>query len=277
MNSKVFIFLLSLMFPQLSFSSLPYDESSLTFGETRIIRRHYESVTSTQETIREHLKNLALSQWIVITAGTQKGGKGMWGRTWVSPPGNVFATFAIPIPREQARLIPYAPSLAGVALIDTLESYGLHPKLRWVNNALVGDAKIGGILCSADLGNPFLTLIVGIGINVSLSRETADTIDQPVTSLSLLLDAPPTVDDVLGRLTGTVYNRFHGLSSESISRTFAKYREALCYLDEEIEVFDGKNTHKGVFKGVNEHGHLRLQMISGLKTFLTGEIVPKPK
>ncbi len=277
MNSKIFAFLLFFALPQLSLASQPYVESAFTFGETQLVRRHYESVTSTQDTIREHLKDLALNKWIVVTTDTQEGGKGMWGRTWVSPPGNVFTTFAIPLPREQARLLPYLSSIAGVALIDTLESYGLHPKLRWVNNALIGSEKIGGILCSADLGSLFLTLIVGIGINVSLSREATSTIDQPVTSLALLLEDPPLVGDVIERLMTAVYERFHGLTSESFSQIFSVYCGSLCYLGEEIEVFDGKNTYTGIFKGVNNYGHLELQTTSSLKTFVTGEIVPKLK
>ena len=53
------------------------------------------------------------------------------------------------------------------------------------------------------------------------------------------------------------------------------YRQSLTYTDEEVQIFDCKQYYEGVFKGVNDFGHLILQMVSGEKTFSSGEIVPR--
>lgn len=257
-------------------SNLPYTETSYIFDDgNKIIRRHYNTLSSTHETIKDHLEDVSLSQWIVISTGEQEGGRDIWGRPWVSLPGNVFVSYAIPLPKANSSAIPFSPIIAGVALLDTLKDYNLQAQLRWPNTALIDGERIGGILCNAELRQEVCVLMVGIGMNVSMSRDICDGIAQPTTSFLCKLSQVPPVDDVIEHLTKHVYQRFHSPREENIFNIFQEYKNALCCINEEVKVFDGENTYKGVFKGVNHYGHLILEMPSGTKAFFTGEIIPK--
>ena len=59
--------------------------------------------------------------------------------------------------------------LTSVAVLSAIKSvYNLDVKLKWVNDIILNDLKVGGILCESqiNLNNNIIDNIVGIGINV---------------------------------------------------------------------------------------------------------------
>jgi BirA family transcriptional regulator, biotin operon repressor / biotin---[acetyl-CoA-carboxylase] ligase len=101
----------------------------------------------------------------VLAAEQQSAGRGRMGRAWVAPP-RAALTFSLLI-RPQA--VPRArhgwlPLLAGVAVASAVRTAaGVDARLKWPNDILAADAKLGGILAEA-AGD---ALVVGIGVNVS--------------------------------------------------------------------------------------------------------------
>jgi len=109
--------------------------------------------------------------WIV--ADRQTGGRGRLGRSWVSPPGNLYASLII----SDFHNLADAPQLgfvAGVAAIQALRvcAGDGHFALKWPNDLLLDGAKLGGILLetvnapTGDLRAPVAPVaIIGIGVN----------------------------------------------------------------------------------------------------------------
>jgi BirA family biotin operon repressor/biotin-[acetyl-CoA-carboxylase] ligase len=261
-----------------SFAQASFIESKFEFEKVTIVRRHYGELQSTQDTIYDHRNDVSATQWVMVSADSQKGGKGMWERTWVSPPGNVFVTFAFPL-AEHFKYLRYVSQIAGVVVCDTLKDYSLNPQLRWVNNILIGDEKIGGILCRGEFNDGPFIAIVGIGINITMDLETAQAIDQPVTSMRLKLGEAPNVDEVLTKLSANFYKRFVDVTT--FPTTFNEYSNLLAYKGQEVTVYTGPNntganTHfTGIFEYVTLQGYIKLKGIE--KPFPSGEIVSKPK
>lgn len=104
----------------------------------------------------------------VRTAEVQTGGRGRRGRQWVSPfAKNIALSIGITIDRSTAEI--GAISLAvGVQTATVLEELGIeNVALKWPNDVLIDQRKVGGILIElADAQRP-ATLVVGIGINVN--------------------------------------------------------------------------------------------------------------
>jgi BirA family biotin operon repressor/biotin-[acetyl-CoA-carboxylase] ligase len=111
----------------------------------------------------------------VVLAQGQRGGRGRLGRTWSSPPGNLYLSLLRRIvePLERASIFSL---LTGIALAEALrEVAGIEPALKWPNDLLVGDRKLAGILLEGREGFQ----VVGLGVNVNtrldeLSPEVAD-------------------------------------------------------------------------------------------------------
>src|SRR5579863_2601020 len=84
--------------------SLLATSSKIALGDLTVTHYKYGRILSTQKTIEDHIKledNLSPKEWILVSADSQDGGRGIWGRKWTSDPGNVFVTFGIPLKEEQ--------------------------------------------------------------------------------------------------------------------------------------------------------------------------------
>lgn len=112
----------------------------------------------------------------VLVAETQTAGKGRLGRSWYSPPGDNLYCSVILRHRpadDLAGWLSVIPLLSAVAVARAVQRLAdLKPSLKWPNDILVGDRKLGGLLCESSLSGPSTTfVVVGIGLNVNGSRE----------------------------------------------------------------------------------------------------------
>ncbi len=116
---------------------------------------------------------------IVLAAEEQSAGRGRMGRAWVSPPraALTFSVLLRPLPVPPARR-GWLPLLAGVAVTSAVRVVtAIDARLKWPNDVLAGDAKLGGILAEAAGG----AVVVGIGLNVSTEP---DELPPPAGSLA---------------------------------------------------------------------------------------------
>lgn len=99
--------------------------------------------------------------WASVLTATQFSGRGQFGRTWNSPPGNVYGTVRIPRPG------PAWSDLLPLLLADTvrgvLENLGVTATIKWPNDLIVGGKKVGGIL----LESRSEIVMAGLGLNLS--------------------------------------------------------------------------------------------------------------
>ncbi|HEU4683584.1 MAG TPA: biotin--[acetyl-CoA-carboxylase] ligase [Nitrospira sp.] len=112
----------------------------------------------------------------VVLADSQTTGRGRLGRGWFSPPRtNLYCSVIVKGPLGAGRLaewlswLPLTASLGAAAAIESVASVSVG--VKWPNDLLVKDRKIGGILCesgSSPEGRQFQ--IIGIGINVNGTR-----------------------------------------------------------------------------------------------------------
>ena len=95
---------------------------------------------------------------MLVVAGAQTAGVGRHGHTWESEPGaGLYFSVAVPL----TPLLTLALGIAAVEAIRAATQLGCD--LRWPNDVLLHERKLGGILVqSAPLG-----AVAGIGINIA--------------------------------------------------------------------------------------------------------------
>ncbi len=120
----------------------------------------------------------------VVSAQTQLGGRGQWGRAWESPPGGCWFTLALPgrafagaDDADPAGLPRAAAEAVRRAILDAAGPLNL--RVVEPNDLLVGEAKLAGLLCERVAG----ATLIGVGINVAESP-AAETLRRPATSLA---------------------------------------------------------------------------------------------
>jgi BirA family transcriptional regulator, biotin operon repressor / biotin---[acetyl-CoA-carboxylase] ligase len=149
-----------------------------------IIYRHFACLTSTNDWAKAHLNSCPRDKLSIITADSQTAGRGRYGRRWVSCYGsNIYATFVFfeeshdQIKCEKSGLrLTHLLALSASSLLQIL---GVATQIKWPNDLVVEQKKIGGILCETTAD----ATLLGIGINVNMTPVQLSTIDQPATSL----------------------------------------------------------------------------------------------
>ncbi len=118
------------------------------------------SVGSTQDVARD------LPIGSVVVADHQTAGRGRLSRAWEAPPGTgLHASFVL-------RAAPLLSLAAGVA---TAQACGPAVRLKWPNDLLLGERKLGGILVEVSGQKA----IVGIGINLKWAPPGAARLGMP--------------------------------------------------------------------------------------------------
>lgn len=109
----------------------------------------------------------------VLLAEFQGSGRGRHSRSWVSPPRAQIAVSAlVTLPGMRVNDLGWLPLLTGVAVVDALRTVAQVPaELKWPNDVLIHGRKVAGILAEVARTTPDPAVVVGIGINVSLTRD----------------------------------------------------------------------------------------------------------
>ncbi len=111
----------------------------------------------------------SLKPWDSVLALSQKAGRGQYKRSWVSPPGNIYAAWRWPdadsMGADGMRWLALTPLLAGYMLAKAMERLGLAVRIKWPNDLLIGERKFGGVLAETRSNRR----LIGIGLNVSSS------------------------------------------------------------------------------------------------------------
>jgi BirA family biotin operon repressor/biotin-[acetyl-CoA-carboxylase] ligase len=156
-------------------------------------RLHYfERVDSTMDLLHQ-LAAEGVEAGTAVLAGEQQGGRGSRGRPWYSPPGGLWLSVLFrPATPGGVEVMSLRAGLAVAEALDGIVSRPIH--LKWPNDLMLGERKVGGILCEARWqGNTLGWVTVGVGLNVrnAVPEELADIATGLVSEQSGI-----TVDDV---------------------------------------------------------------------------------
>jgi biotin-[acetyl-CoA-carboxylase] ligase BirA-like protein len=126
---------------------------------------HFERVDSTMDLLHQLAADGAEAGTAVL-AGEQLEGRGSRGRSWYSPPGGLWLSVLFRPARTGGMEV--MSLRVGLAVAEALDQLLPRPlQLKWPNDLMVGERKVGGILCEARWQGPTLAWVaVGVGMNV---------------------------------------------------------------------------------------------------------------
>jgi len=248
-------------------SSLPLSIQSIHNAlTTHSLGRRIELRDQIGSTNREAvaLAQSGVEHGTVVLADTQTEGRGRLARSWFSPSGiNLYCSIVIRTAmvgdRQSAWLswLPLITALAAAEAIDTAAS--THIEVKWPNDLLIGERKVGGILCesgTAKQSGPFQ--VVGIGLNVNgsvtdfpeeildiattLRHETGRDIDRNRLLAKFLDELEACIEEFSARGTERIalaYQRRCTTIGKTVKATLAEGREII-----------------GIAEGVSQDGSL---------------------
>lgn len=200
--------------------------------------------------------------WIVALEQTK--GRGRFGRQWLSPPGNLYASLLLidPAPPPISAQLGF---VAGVALIGALRQVigGDAPvKLKWPNDVLCGGAKLSGLLLEgASMANGLFGCVIGFGVNC-LSSPT----DAPYPTASLKSIGAESCDRaaLFAALSNHVVEALDlWARGENFAGVRAAWLENAGGIDGPVRVVRRGDSLDGRFRGIDAQGRMLLERQNG--------------
>jgi BirA family biotin operon repressor/biotin-[acetyl-CoA-carboxylase] ligase len=206
----------------------------------------------------------------------QHAGRGRRGRPWIAPFGAGLALSLGWVFKESTRALPALSLAVGVAVVRALERAGARGvELKWPNDIWFQDRKIGGVL-SEMRGEPdgAAYVVIGVGLNVSLSEKARRKIESTQVRVASAADACPTP---LSRnwLAGAILDELLSMLAQFGREGFEPFHPAWMALDalggRAAQVMVGQNAVSGVACGIDSEGALLMNCGGKVRKFVSGE------
>jgi BirA family biotin operon repressor/biotin-[acetyl-CoA-carboxylase] ligase len=196
----------------------------------------------------------------IIIAEKQYKGRGRLGKKWSSPDlGNIYMTVC------SEKDFSYMPLslVVGVICKKGIEKLTNNNeiKLKWPNDILYNNKKVGGILVEKEVIKESTRTIIGIGINLNIKKEESWWGDLSKYELE------------------TKRNKLINLIISEIIKLDRHYdwidtwRNGCAHLNKEVEIYkDEEFIKKVIFKDIDEDGNGILQNKNGHERISSGQI-----
>lgn len=213
----------------------------------------------------------------VVLAEHQTGGRGRRGRGWVAPPGGAICLSLTWQYADMPADLSALSLVVGLCAVGALREIGVdRVALKWPNDLVTDDGKLGGILIEmrAEAGGP-VHVVVGIGLNVLLDeaaraevKATGNVADDIRSHRSPVPDRNRIVAAVLARLVPAL----EGFPRQGLAPHLANWHDCDYLLEREVRVENAGEITRGIARGVDAHGALLVETPKGVQRFISGEV-----
>lgn len=216
----------------------------------------FEELPSTQD----FLKDKSLPFGTVVVSNRQRRGRGRYGRWWHSQDGGLYFSFLL----EGMNNLQELPLVFGLSVCEFLESLGIVPSIKWVNDVYVKGKKICGILVERSREK----VIVGIGLNVNQGSFPENL---QATSMFLASGSKYQCVDVLLMLTDYILKNLDLFKSKGFLALRGKIKARLLFLDQEVIIYNDPPV-VGILTDLSERGELVITTAEGSKKIISGDL-----
>jgi BirA family biotin operon repressor/biotin-[acetyl-CoA-carboxylase] ligase len=246
---------------------------------TAIIGRecvYHPEIGSTNEEARR-LASQGACEGTVVISDFQTAGRGRLDRRWEAPRGSSLLFSLVFRPDLAASETAQLTMLSGLAVLDAMrETCGLDAGLKWPNDIVRRDAKLGGILTELEVSaQDVVYAVVGIGLNVNIDpSELPVNLLMPATSISHELGHRVERLSILQSLLESIEVRYLALrSGPSPHQEWAAH---LVTLGKPVRLTGGGDADvMGIAEDVGADGALLVRLPDGrLERVLSGDVLP---
>ena len=232
----------------------------------------YETLESTSD-LCIALARAGEPDGLAVLARRQTKGRGSRGRSWESPPGNLYLSVLLRPVGDAGEAGRWA-LLAGIALAEALEhrlADRAALRLKWPNDVLLAGRKLAGILIDSAVreGGRLDWLVIGMGAN--LARAPSVPGGHAIALAEAGVVATP--EAVSGRLLERLRHWQRVRLVEGFATLRAAWLARAHPVGTALTVRYAGQVLAGTFAGLDEDGGLLLQEAGGVRRLPTAEIL----
>jgi len=236
---------------------------------------HFQEVDSTNN-YAKIIANDGCPHGTIVVSEKQTLGRGRVGREWKSynSEGLWFTIVLRPdLEPENIQIITLAASVAVVEGI--LETQGIVCGIKWPNDIILGNCKLGGILTelSAEPGHVNY-VVVGIGININQAAGAFDDeIKNKATSLKIHTGKPVSRVRVLESILTSFEDIYSIMLQGNTQEIIGRWSRYSVTLGKEVKIVFKDNEYIGLAQSVASDGKLVVKCNDGVvREISAGEI-----
>jgi BirA family biotin operon repressor/biotin-[acetyl-CoA-carboxylase] ligase len=207
----------------------------------------------------------------VVIAYEQTGGKGRKERKWSSPPGGIYISLIIGLASaENAGLLNVLSALPVAKAIGKLNQ---DCRIKWPNDLVIGDKKVGGILGELVSGDTQYAIIgIGINSNIPVSKLPEDIRDKSTSLMDEVgreVPNPNLVDQIIQEYHGFIRTFIKG----EVDELLLEYRRLSIVLGKRVVIKGLEETLEGVAEDIGDDGSLMLKVGEEIRKLLEGDVL----
>jgi len=232
----------------------------------------FQCVDSTND-LAKTLAKQGAPHGTVLLADSQTKGRGRLGRSFQSPAGSGIYVSVLLRPDCKAEALLHLTCAVAVAVCDGIEEVcGFRPGVKWINDFVANNRKLGGILTELSLkpDGSVDHCIIGIGINclkspmppelaeiaVSIQEVTGENTDRAMLTAAIL--------DRLLHMSRALHTEKNAI--------MARYREDCVTLDRQVVLQKNGDSQPAYARDIDLDGGLIVQYPDGsVQTVTSGE------
>ena len=234
---------------------------------TRVFGNRVYSYTEVESTndIAYRLAEQGAEEGTVVTAREQTKGKGRADHDWFSPSGGLWLSLIL-------RPLMASSSMSRLGLLGALGITTsikrmfpfLSSGIRWPNDAITNEKKVGGVLCRAkNEQKKVIFVVMGIGVNLNID-EFPSPLCSTATSLKRETGCYVPEEAFQHCLLGELERLYASFLDDS-SDLLQEIRLFSSLLGKQIKVKISQNELTGLVQGIDEKGRLVLRLDSGIQ------------
>lgn len=231
----------------------------------------FESLPSTNDYLKAYR---GATHPRICLAECQTKGKGRFQRNWHSPfAQNIYFSCLYYLEKDIGELAGLS-LVVSLAIIKLLKQYGVADVyIKWPNDIICQGGKLSGSLIEVEAESyGICRVIIGIGINVNMLHAPLDIITQEWTSLRTLTQQYFDRNEICADLINILFSYLQQFDETGLKSFLSEWKAVDLLIDKTISLKCGNQLFTGRAAGINEMGHLLLEMPEGTrKTFSSGD------
>lgn len=225
---------------------------------------HFDTIDSTNTfamTIAPYLQQ----ETAVVVADSQSEGRGRRGNKWVSPKGNLYMSIVLkdlnPIKAITCQwpIINMITLMAGIAVVDAIEqTCGYRTSLKWPNDIMAENNKIGGLLAESRFeGGRLNFIVIGIGINIIKSELPLELRNKSASLSECCPKGSISRDDLAANIARYIILWYKCLTSGQSKRILTEWNLRSSTLNRRVKVINDEGiTIVGTAQGLDDMGRI---------------------
>ena len=234
-----------------------------------------EEIPSTNSYALEHIS--AFDDKSIVFAPHQSSGRGRFDRHWVCDDSeNIYMSIILKPENVTNYPFPNLTQYLSVVVCKVLErEFLLKPSIKWPNDILVENAKISGILAeSCMVNNKIEGIVLGLGLNVNLRKETLDNIDQNATSIGVLTEQQYDVEKILIKICDEFFENYDAFIQGGFEYIKTEYINRCGFLGKNILIRESGEKKPYFAKSIDDEGLLvAVDELNNECKIITGDVL----